>query len=424
MRTATELAAPRWHGATRFGFRLWSVYFAVCLVPFTTAFVDGLGLWPRIVDRVGRLPITHVLGLPEHSVGPRVPGTDFLPDYVAFAVLALVSVVIAIVWSVIGRRRQRYPRAFPWVYTAVRFILAALMFWYAWGKILGGQFGPGVDLFYLPRPVAGLTPMNLLWAFMGASRPYAIFTGLVEFAGGLLLLTRRTALLGALLSTAALTNVLMLNLAYDVNVKTAAGVMLAMALFLTAPHAARLGQVFLLNRPTHAAPPPPLFTNAGLDRAARVVGMLVAASAIYWAYGQAKVFADENIAAGKEPLYGVWRVEEMTKNGVVASPLLTDEMLWRHMIITGGAQIVWMSDSVTGYRLVIDHVASTIDFRPRPQWPGTDPGHPMSFRFSQSDREHLELRGLSGEVAALVMRLRRVDLSQSQLVNHQHSWRW
>jgi hypothetical protein len=266
--------------------------------------------------------------------------------------------------------------------------------------------------------------MNLLWAFMGASRPYVIFAGLVEFAGGLLLLTRRTAMFGALLSTAALANVLMLNLAYDVNVKVAAGVMLTMALFLLAPHATRLGQVFLLNRPTHSAPRPPLFTNAGVDRAARVVGMLVAASAIYWGYGQPRVFADENIAAAKEPLYGVWRVEETMRNGVVAAPLLTDEGLWRHLVITGGAQIVWMSDSVTGYRLTIDHTASTIDFRPRPQWPGTEPGRPMSFRFSQSDREHLELQGLSGEVAVLVMRLRRVDLSRSPLVNHQHSWRW
>ena len=131
---------------------------------------------------------------------------------------------------------------------AVRFVLAALLLWYGWGKILPGQFGLGVDAIYLPRPVAGLTPMNLLWAFMGASRPYAIFAGLVEFAGGLLLLTRRTAMAGALLSTAALANVLMLDLAYDVNVKATAGVMLTMALFLLAPHATRLGQMFLLNK--------------------------------------------------------------------------------------------------------------------------------------------------------------------------------
>ena len=259
---------------------------------------------------------------------------------------------------------------------------------------------------------------------MSASRPYAIFTGVVEFAGGLLLLTRRTAMFGALLSTAALANVLMLNLAYDVNVKTAAGVMFAMAIFLLAPHTTRLGQMFLLNAATRPAPQPPLFVDARVDRIARVVGMLVAASAVYWAHGQAKVFADENIAASKEPLYGVWGVEETARNGVVAAPLLTDDVLWRHMIIDGGAQVVWMSDSLTGYRLTIDHTAGTIDFRPRPQWPGTAPGRPMSFRFSQPDREHLELRGLSGEAALLVMRLRRVDLLTSPLVNHQHSWRW
>ena len=424
MNTANGLATPWWNSATRFLFRFWSVYLAICLIPFTTVYLDGLGVWPRIVDAVGRWPITKVLGLPEHSVGPRVPGTDFLPDYITLFVLALVSLGVAITWSVIDRRRQSYPRAFPWVYTAVRFILAALMLWYAWGKILGGQFGQGVDLVYLPRPVAGLTPMNLLWAFMGTSRPYVIFTGLVEFAGGLLLLTRRTALSGALLSTAALANVLMLNLAYDVNVKTAAGVMLAMALFLLAPHATRLFQVFLLNQPARPAPQLPLFTNARTERVARAVGVLVAASAVYWAYGQAKVFADEGLAARKEPLYGVWAVEETTRKGVVTPPVLTDDTLWRSLIVAGGAQIVGMSDSVTGYRLAIDHKAGTIDFRPRPQWPGTEPGNPMSFRFSQTDREHLELRGLSGETEALVMRLRRVDLSRSPLVNHEHSWRW
>ena len=257
--------------------------------------------------------------------GPAcVPGTDFLPDYVTFAVLALVSGAVATAWSVIDRRRQSYPRAFPWVYTAVRFVLAALLLWYGWGKILPGQFGLGVDAIYLPRPVAGLTPMNLLWAFMGASRPYAIFAGLVEFTGGLLLLTRRTAMAGALLSTAALANVLMLDLAYDVNVKATAGVMLTMALFLLAPHATRLGQMFLLNKPTHPAAQAPLFTNARIDRAARIVGMLVAASAIYWAYGQARAFADVNIAAAKEPLYGAWMVEETARNGVVTPPTPAD----------------------------------------------------------------------------------------------------
>ena len=153
-------------------------------------------------------------------------------------------------------------------------------------------------------------------------------------------------------------------------------------------------------------------------------GVLIAVSAVYWAYGRAKVFADESIAAGKEPLYGVWIVEETERNGVVAPPVLSDDTSWKHLIVTGGSQIVWMSDSVTGYRLAIDHTARTIDFRPRPAWPGTVPGRSMSFRFSLPDREHLELRGLSDEVASVAMRLRRVDLSISPLLNHQHSWRW
>jgi hypothetical protein len=417
-------ATPRWNAATRFGFRLWCVYFVMCLLPFTTVFLEGVGLWPRIANAVGRWPITHVLGWPEHSASIRIPGTDFLPDYLAMVALALFSVVLAIAWSLFDRDRPSYPRMFLWVHTTVRFVLASLMFWYGWGKILPAQFGADVSLSRLPLPVAQLTPMDLLWAFMSASRPYAIFAGMTEFAGGLLLLTRRAAMAGALISVAAMANVLMLNLAYDVNVKLPASVMLAMALFLLAPHATRLGRLFLFNRPTSPAPLPALFSNPRTDRIGRAVGAVIAVLIVYWAHGQAHVFADDNRAASQEPLYGIWMVEETTKNSVVAPPMLSDETLWRYMIVDDGMQVVTMSDAVTAYRSKIDSAARTIAFSPRPPAPGAAPGRAMSFRFSQADREHLELRRLGDDGIALVMRLRRIDPTTYPLVAHKHAWRW
>src|SRR6266850_5440957 len=173
-----------WNAAARFGFRLWCVYFAICLFPFATRFQDAISIWPRIADAVGRWPITHVLGWPEHSAAMRIFGTDFLPDYLAMVVLALFSVVLAIAWSLLDRDRPGSPRVFAWVYTIVRFVLASLMLWYGWRKILPAQFGAGMSLSHLAVPVAQLTPMDLLWAFMGASRPYTIFAGATELAGG------------------------------------------------------------------------------------------------------------------------------------------------------------------------------------------------------------------------------------------------
>jgi hypothetical protein len=86
---------------------------------------------------------------------------------------------------------------------------------------------------------------------MGYSAPYNVFTGGVELLAGLLLFSRRLTTIGALLSIAALTNVLMLS-SYDVHVKLFTLHLLAMGVFLLAPDLRRLGNVFLFNR---VAPP-------------------------------------------------------------------------------------------------------------------------------------------------------------------------
>ena len=62
--------------------------------------------------------------------------------------------------------------------------------------------------------------MGLLWTFMGFSRPYAFFTGLVECFAGVLLFSQRTTTLGALFAAAAMGNVAMLNFSYDVPVNS------------------------------------------------------------------------------------------------------------------------------------------------------------------------------------------------------------
>jgi hypothetical protein len=335
----------------------------------------------------------------------------------------MASVIVAIFWSVVDRRRASYPFAYAWTSTVTRFILATLLFWYGWAKLLPAQFGPGLDIVLLPRPVGTLTPMNMLWAFMEASRPYAVFSGAMEFAAGLLLLPRRTALLGAILSMAAMANVVMLNVAYDVNVKLASGAMLAMALSLVVPHARRLARLFLLNETAEPSSPQPLFSDARTDRVARALGVAVGVLAVYWAFTQAKRTSDELGALPSGPLYGIWRVEETMRDGVVVGTRVTDGSEWRDVVISDGVVVVSKSDAASAYRARIDASAKTIDLRPRPPFPGMTAGVPLRFRFSQPDRDHLEFQRIGGE-GTLAIRMRHVELSAYSLINHRHEWRW
>src|SRR5579862_8248679 len=105
-----------------------------------------------------------------------------------------------------------------------------------------------------------MSPMGLLWKFMGFSTAYNLYAGAAEAGAAVLLFFRRTATLGALLAVAVMTNVVMINFSYDVSVKLGASSLLLMAAFLLAPDLRRLADLLVLQRPTapkHVAPPAP-----------------------------------------------------------------------------------------------------------------------------------------------------------------------
>ena len=68
----------------------------------------------------------------------------------------------------------------------------------------------------ITTPVNELTGMQLMWAFYGYSLTFQIFLGVLEVAGSILLLIPRTRVLGALLLTAILSNIIVQDLIYGV----------------------------------------------------------------------------------------------------------------------------------------------------------------------------------------------------------------
>jgi hypothetical protein len=98
-----------------------------------------------------------------------------------------------------------YPKYLDWL----RYLSAFLLFTYASSKLLGRQFSlpPEIAL----RPAGSLTGYQLAWLYYGHSHAYAVILGLIQLAGGALLLFRKTALLGAALMLPVMTNILMIN---------------------------------------------------------------------------------------------------------------------------------------------------------------------------------------------------------------------
>ena len=72
---------------------------------------------------------------------------------------------------------------YAWFRLALRFLLAAQMFYYGMAKVIPTQF-QAPSLVTLVQPVGSLSLADLLWTFIGASTSYQMLAGVAEVAAG------------------------------------------------------------------------------------------------------------------------------------------------------------------------------------------------------------------------------------------------
>ncbi|MFZ1009739.1 MAG: hypothetical protein WAN65_23070, partial [Candidatus Sulfotelmatobacter sp.] len=220
----------RWNLALRIAFRFWLVYLGLyCLATeiisglFSAAggsggFPDPATLWPlRPAIFWTAAHIFHV-NAPLCAFGGNSGSADCMFGWVTAFCLLMIATAATVVWSLLDRSRENYAELHKWFRLFVRFALAGTMIGYGLVKIIPVQM-PYPPLSRLLQPFGTFSPMGVLWTSMGSAPAYEIFTGCVLLAAGLLLIVPRTATFGALISLAAMIQVFMLNMTYDVPVK-------------------------------------------------------------------------------------------------------------------------------------------------------------------------------------------------------------
>lgn len=95
---------------------------------------------------------------------------------------------------------------------AISWIVVFAMFIYGGGKIL--QFNGASEI---DKTVSEMTGMQLMWAFYGYSKSYAITLGLFEIIGGTLILIKRTRIIGCLFTSTILVNVILQDIYFEVH---------------------------------------------------------------------------------------------------------------------------------------------------------------------------------------------------------------
>lgn len=205
---------------------------------------------------------------------------DMLLYWLLWITKLTLAILVAIIWSAVDRKRADYPWLKKLLITYTRYYLALILLSYGLFKIVPTQFNePSARV--LVQMYGDSSPMGLLWNFMGYSTAYQIFGGVAEVLGAVLLLFRRTTLLGALVLVGVMTNVVMLNYCFDVPVKLASTHYLLFSIGLAVVYGKPLVNLFFRNRPTEPMDQRPLFEKKAWFWGAQVVKFLLVGFVFY-----------------------------------------------------------------------------------------------------------------------------------------------
>jgi hypothetical protein len=329
--SGSEPAAPQvppaaalsaWSPGLRIAFRFVCSYLPLSAYLGPLSFLPGTGgatriylyFWQAVLPWVAK----HLLHLHRPLDLLQDGGGDNTASFVKLLSMGILAAVATLVWTLLDRKRGDYRRLHAALRLYVRYLLGFVMFNYGMIKVIQTQFLP-LSAWRLEEQYGDLSPMGLLWTFMSYSVPYNVFTGGAEALGGLLLLFRRTTTLGALLTVAVLSHVVLINFSYDVIVKLYSSNLLFLGLFLLAPDLSRLADLLVLNRPTTPPPPLPRAFDQGWQRALRrglkllLIGyVLFTLTEERWPIRKRTLEWRAKQLAGPSKTYGV---DEMIRNG-------------------------------------------------------------------------------------------------------------
>jgi hypothetical protein len=155
--------------------------------------------------------------------------------------ILILSIILALLLTFLARKD--FFRFSVWNQIGAAYYLALILLMYGFNKIFLYQFSfPEPNILY--TPIGQLNRDILYWSTMGTAPSYSIFAGIMEVIPAILLLFRRTRVLGSLIAFFVLIHVLMTNIGFGIHVKFLSGFLLILSSYIIFPHLKSIFQFF------------------------------------------------------------------------------------------------------------------------------------------------------------------------------------
>jgi uncharacterized membrane protein YphA (DoxX/SURF4 family) len=414
--------ASDWSRAKAVAFRIAFVYFVLYALPFPFGLLPGTDAVVRVYERIWHALIPwvaqHVLKVGSEISLAETGSGDKAYDWLLTLCFLVLAIFAGLIWSVLQRRRLRYDALYHWLRLYIRLYLGAMMLVYGSAKVIQSQF-PAPNLSRLVQTYGDSSPMGLLWTFMGASHGYNLFTGSAEMIAGVFLIIPPLATLGALITIAAMGNVFILNMTYDVPVKQFSFNLIIMATFIAVPDARRLANVLVFNRRAEPAIVRPLFRRRVLNRGLlwlQLLLLLVFTSVTLFQSWQGTKFWDS--VAIDPAIRGIWSVDDFTVDGEPRPLSMSDPNRWQRVILeySNRLNVQFLDAPQQRYSLELDPQARTMVAANR-----EDPNWKASFTYDTPKPGFMIFKGdLAGH--PFEARMHRRDPSTFRLMNRGFHW--
>ncbi|MBO9729939.1 MAG: hypothetical protein J7623_14975 [Chitinophaga sp.] len=399
-----------WSLFSKLSFRFWAIYF---FLYYTGNFSFSQPFWTPLANRAGKLLIRRDFEVTVWTNGSGDTTYNYLVVFCAF----LLALLLAVVWSVLDRKREGYDRLQYWVSAVLCYCLATVMISYGMAKLTKSQF-PFPGLSKLDDPFGNTSPMGLAWCYMGYSTGYNIFTGMAEFLGGCFLFVRRTRLFGALWSMTVMLNVVAMNFFYDIPVKLFSTHLFLIALFIAAPDIPRLLQFFFSQKPVEVATRwVPAFRSKWKRITFTSLKYLLISTYLGWTIYDG-LFTVKWIAqdSKKPPLYGIYEVTQVRADSLF-NPWIAEIRRYQKIYIEKEYGLTTRKNNkdLSFYYSKTDTIKHQLSF-----WDNAG-GDTVQLHYQQTGKNVYLLDGTAGK-DSIHLQLKRKDPNDYLLVNRGFHW--